>query len=53
MDASRRDLTINAIYLDLGGNIYDPFEGIKDLMTGRVEFIGKMADRLKEDYLRL
>ena len=53
MDASRRDLTINAIYLDLGGNIFDPFEGIKDLMTGRVEFIGKMADRLKEDYLRL
>ena len=53
MDASRRDLTINAIYLDLGGNIFDPFEGIKDLMTGRVEFIGKMVDRLKEDYLRL
>ena len=53
MDASRRDLTINAIYLDLGGNIFDPFEGVTDLMTGRVEFIGKMVDRLKEDYLRL
>ena len=53
MDASRRDLTINAIYLDLDGNIFDPFEGVKDLMIGRVEFIGKMVDRLKEDYLRL
>ena len=53
MDASRRDLTINAIYLDLNGNIFDPFEGVRDLMSGRVEFIGKMVDRLKEDYLRL
>ena len=53
MDASRRDLTINAIYLDLEGNIFDPFEGVRDLMIGRVEFIGKMVDRLKEDYLRL
>ena len=53
MDASRRDLTINAIYLDLDGNIFDPFDGVTDLMTGRVEFIGKMVDRLKEDYLRL
>jgi len=53
MDASRRDLTINAIYLDLDGNIFDPFEGVRDLMIGRVEFIGKMVDRLKEDYLRL
>ena len=53
MDASRRDLTINAIYLDLDGNIFDPFEGIRDLMIGKVEFIGEMVDRLKEDYLRL
>ena len=53
VDASRRDLTINAIYLDIDGNIYDPLDGIKDLMIGRVEFIGEMIDRLKEDYLRL
>ena len=53
MDASRRDLTINAIYLDLDGNIFDPFEGVRDLMIGRVEFIGEVVDRIKEDYLRL
>ena len=53
VDASRRDLTINAIYLDIDGNIYDPLDGIRDLMIGRVEFIGEMTDRLKEDYLRL
>ena len=53
VDASRRDLTINAIYLDIDGNIYDPLNGIRDLMIGRVEFIGEMIDRLKEDYLRL
>ena len=53
VDASRRDLTINAIYLDIDGNIYDPIDGIRDLMIGRVEFIGEMIVRLKEDYLRL
>ena len=53
VDASRRDLTINAIYLDIDGNIYDPHNGIRDLMIGKVEFIGEMVDRLKEDYLRL
>ena len=53
VDASRRDLTINAIYLDIDGNVYDPLDGIRDLMIGRVEFIGEMIDRLKEDYLRL
>ena len=46
IDASRRDLTINAIYLDIDGNIYDPHNGIRDLMIGKVEFIGEMVDRL-------
>ena len=52
-DAARRDLTINSIYLDLKGNIFDPNDGVRDLMIGKVEFIGNITDRIKEDYLRL
>ena len=39
-DASRRDFTFNAIYSDLNGNLYDPFNGKKDLESGNVNFIG-------------
>ena len=30
-DASRRDFTINSIYSDANGNLFDPFNGKKDL----------------------
>ena len=43
MDASRRDLTINAIYMDLEGNIFDPLNGSNDLVNGKIKFIGKMT----------
>ena len=39
-DASRRDFTINSIYSDRDGNIFDPFDGKKDLEKGFVRFIG-------------
>jgi len=52
-DASRRDFTINAIYSDIDGNLFDPFNGKKDLYDGSIEFIGDPAIRLKEDYLRI
>ena len=52
-DASRRDFTFNAIYSDLNGNLYDPFNGKKDLELGRVNFIGDPDKRIKEDYLRI
>ena len=52
-DASRRDFTFNAIYADLYGNLYDPFNGKKDLELGKVEFIGNSEKRIKEDYLRI
>ena len=39
-DAARRDFSINCIYADLEGNLYDPFEGKKDLKNGKVKFIG-------------
>ena len=52
-DAKRRDFTINSIYSDLEGNLYDPFDGIKDLEKNKIKFIGIPKDRIKEDNLRL
>ncbi len=52
-DASRRDFTINAIFSDVHGNLYDPFDGKKDLEIGKIKFIGDADKRIKEDYLRI
>ena len=52
-DASRRDFTINSIYADIEGNLFDPFEGKKDLKIGKINFIGNAEIRIKEDYLRV
>ena len=52
-DASRRDFTFNAIYADLNGNLYDPFNGREDLEIGNVKFVGDPEKRIKEDYLRI
>ena len=52
-DASRRDFTINSIYSDANGNLFDPFNGKKDLEKGIINFIGDADERIKEDYLRI
>ncbi len=52
-DASRRDFTINCIYSDKDGNLFDPFNGKKDLEKGLIKFIGETDKRVKEDYLRI
>ena len=52
-DAARRDFSINCIYADLEGNLYDPFEGKKDLKNGKIKFIGNAENRIREDYLRV
>ena len=52
-DASRRDFTINSIYADINGTLFDPFNGKKDLENGKVIFIGNVETRIKEDYLRV
>jgi len=52
-DASRRDFTINSIYADIDGNLYDPFNGKKDLESGEIKFIGDAQKRIQEDYLRV
>ena len=52
-DASRRDFTINSIYSDKDGNLFDPYNGKKDLENGYINFIGNTDVRIKEDYLRI
>lgn len=52
-DAARRDFTINALYADADGTLYDPVGGLADLEAGRVRFIGDAAMRVAEDYLRV
>ena len=52
-DAARRDFSINSIYSDKEGNLFDPHNGKKDLEDGHVKFIGDAENRIKEDYLRI
>jgi poly(A) polymerase len=52
-DASRRDFTINALYCDRRGEIYDPLGGLVDLNPARIRFIGDPKRRIEEDYLRI
>ena len=52
-DSLRRDFSINSIYSDLDGNLYDPNSGHKDLNVGIIKFIGDPETRIKEDYLRI
>ncbi len=52
-DARRRDFTLNALYADRDGTVFDPIGGYSDLVEGRVRFIGDAEERIKEDYLRI
>ena len=53
LDASRRDFTINALYCDRDGRLYDPVGGWPDIEARRVRFIGVADERIAEDYLRI
>jgi poly(A) polymerase len=53
LDSERRDFTINAIYLDISGKIFDPQMGTTDLKNNIVKFIGDPQKRIEEDYLRI
>lgn len=52
-DAARRDLTINALSCAPDGTLYDPFGGAEDLKRGRIRFVGRAEERIREDVLRL
>ena len=52
-DASRRDFTMNALYCEADGTLFDPLGGYDDVMAARVRFIGDAHQRIREDYLRI
>ncbi|EFN80080.1 CCA tRNA nucleotidyltransferase 1, mitochondrial isoform X2 [Harpegnathos saltator] len=53
LDACRRDLTINSMFLDFNGKLYDYFYGYDDLKNKKVIFVGNVNTRICEDYLRI
>lgn len=53
LDAHRRDFTMNALYADADGRIYDPVGGIDDLKRGLIRFVGTAEKRITEDRLRV
>lgn len=52
-DARRRDFTINALYVDKDGRVFDYINGRADIEKKYVRFIGNADERIKEDYLRI
>ncbi|WP_273759296.1 CCA tRNA nucleotidyltransferase [Bartonella sp. ML70XJBT.G] len=52
-DAERRDFTINALYCDAAGRLYDDVGGLNDIASQTVRFIGVAENRIREDYLRI
>lgn len=53
VDARRRDFTINALYADIDGKVYDYVDGLADLQNNRLRFVGEAKKRMQEDYLRV
>ena len=51
-DAERRDFTMNALYADADGEVFDPIGGVEDTLARHLRFIGRAEDRIREDYLR-
>lgn len=52
-DAMRRDFTVNALYCDRDGTLYDPLDGYGDLAARTIRFIGDPDQRIAEDRLRI
>ena len=52
-DLARRDLTVNAMAMDLRGHICDPFGGQEDLSRRVLRCMGDPLRRLDEDALRI
>lgn len=54
VDCLRRDFTVNALYADEEGNLYDPtMKGLSDLNDGLIRLIGNKKERFLEDPLRI
>ena len=52
-DIIRRDFTINSLYMDINGKIYDNVNGIEDIESKIIRSIGSIEDKMIEDPLRI
>ena len=52
-DAERRDLTMNALYMEADGTVFDPLGCEADVHARRVVFVGDPDRRIAEDHLRI
>lgn len=52
-DLNRRDFTINAMAMDIEGNIVDEFGGLLDLQNKVIKAVGDPLERFEEDKLRM
>lgn len=52
-DLARRDFTMNAIAMDLQGNLRDPYGGAEDIKAGLIRCVGEPGRRFREDGLRV
>lgn len=52
-DLERRDFTMNAICMNLRGELFDPFDGEGDIKRGLIRCVGEPRRRFDEDALRI
>lgn len=52
-DLARRDFTMNAIAMDLEGNLRDPYGGADDIKSRLIRCVGEPDQRFQEDGLRV
>ncbi|PTE67838.1 CCA tRNA nucleotidyltransferase [Staphylococcus devriesei] len=52
-DLQRRDFTINAIAMDRNYNVYDYFDGQRDINQQVIRTVGNAQERFSEDALRI
>jgi poly(A) polymerase/tRNA nucleotidyltransferase (CCA-adding enzyme) len=52
-DLSRRDFTVNALAMDMKGDVIDPFGGARDIKERVIRTVGAPEERFSEDALRL
>lgn len=52
-DLARRDFTVNAMAMDVRGELYDPFGGRNDLQARIIRCVGEPEKRFREDALRI
>jgi tRNA nucleotidyltransferase (CCA-adding enzyme) len=52
-DLARRDFTVNALAMNLKGDVIDPYDGRDDLKAKIIRTVGKAEERFSEDALRM